>query len=112
MPLRLIAGALAPLTFLTVLIVLFWMGAVAGLAPCENTAAVLASGAGECIQRSAGAKAVGMIAGFGAALTAALAFLAAIGYARRGSGGSRLAGLTLAIPVLAGIALILLPVSF
>ena len=92
------------------LIVLIVMLNVTGLPLCSDREAVRT--ANECIESSSGERAFGIVAGWASVVSAALAVFYVIRYARRGTGGGRLALTAALVPVLALLAVAFLPVSF
>ena len=92
------------------LVLVLVMANVTGLPLCEDREAARA--ADECIEATSGERAVGLVAGWLATACATLGFAFAVRYARRGSGGARLAAIAAAAPVLALLAVAFLPVSF
>jgi drug/metabolite transporter (DMT)-like permease len=105
--LAIVAAAVLGLLGLLLLVVML---NVTGLPLCSDREAVGA--ADECIEASSGERAFGVVAGWASVLSAALALLFVVRYARRGTGGGRLALTAALAPVLALLAAAFLPVSF
>ena len=108
--LRALAIAAAVIYTLLGLLLLLVMRNVSELPLCEDREAVAL--ADECIEASSTERALGLVAGWGATLGAALAIVLGIGYAgSRRRGGALVAAIVLT-PALALLALLLLPLSF
>ena len=109
---RFLAALLALVFALAAAGLLLAMITAGDLASCEDRAAFLASGEDECIEGSGADKAIGLILGYGASATAALAAAWGAIYASRRSRGRAFVASALATPVLALGAFYFLPVSF